>query len=168
MLHSGRSCYGGGQLRYKDIKAPVRERSFDRESWAALDKVKFDVHVYGGCWAIGGPFYFGKAFEDPPFFTYSAVSRVEIEGFAAIPVFNFTCGVERWIIDPQKVFIGAYVWFQSLEFFQGDIGFGGGYVDLDVVLSWEGMTYKGYFPAYPNTQEKSGPEAVSIICPVET
>ena len=132
----------------------------DRESWPELDKVDFIVQVTGCQWATA-PFWFGRAFEDPPYFTYSVTANVELDPFKE---FKFTCGVERWFIDERGVFLGANVWFSFIKETSGDTGGSGGPFDLTVVVSWEGMEYKGYFHVFPQSHKKEGPTMIVTDC----
>lgn len=161
-------------MRYKDTKDPSRLRAVDRESWPELDRVDFVTRVRGSCWAVFGPYWFGRAFEDPPVFTYGLVPRLVAEEDLAnnnlddpFTTFAFTCGIERWLLDPKGVYLGANVWFAVIDFEQGDAGIFGGLVDMDLTLSWEGLSYKGYFHVFNNLHAKSGPESVVLACPEE-
>lgn len=156
----------GERLRFKDLKDPRRLRAVDRESWPALDKVKFSVRVTGCSYATA-PFWFGQAFEQPPFFTYSMTTNVPasyegvgIEGDR----FKFTCGIDHWFIDERGCFLGANVWFSVPELSLGDAGQEGGEFDLQVGLSWEGFAYKAYFHIFPNSHKREGPERVFLPC----
>lgn len=90
-----------------EVKRPRRVRVVDRESWPALAKVEFDVHVTGECWALTGPWWFGRAYEHPPFFAYSATSNVAISPNVTA---YFTAGVESWLTDDRGMYLGAMVW----------------------------------------------------------
>jgi hypothetical protein len=102
-------------VRVKDIKRPRRVRGFDREGWPALSKVDYDVHLTEDCaenaqtfWRIAGPYWFGRAFETPPFFTWSATNFEPINQSAPF----MTAGVAEWLTDEEGMYLGAMVWFQ--------------------------------------------------------
>lgn len=62
--------------RYQRLRRADTTQQLDRETWAALDKLKFDSIVRGsGEYLIEDPpIYFGQAFDEPPFFTFSATT----------------------------------------------------------------------------------------------
>ena len=63
-------------MTYRELSRTERETRLDRESWATIAKVGFDVLVKGsGEFLMDEPIMFGRAFEYPPFFTYSAAFR---------------------------------------------------------------------------------------------
>lgn len=69
--------YGG--VRRAEVKQEV-----DRRTWADLARAGFNVHVTGaGEYLTTEPVMFGQAFEEPPFFTFSAVGAVP-EGGAEV------------------------------------------------------------------------------------
>ncbi len=57
---------------------------------------------------MAGPFYFGRAFDAPPFFTFSATAAGGDQGAAP----QLTIGVEEWIQDEQGMYVGAILWFK--------------------------------------------------------
>lgn len=81
-------------------------KELDREQWAALGQIDYNIRVEGRGQATAGPFYFGRAFDSPPYFTYSAVAEKGDPGIAS----HFTVGVAEWIRDDQGMYIGANLW----------------------------------------------------------
>jgi hypothetical protein len=79
----------------------------DRGQWATLDKIDYDIVVEGRGEAEAGPFWFGRAFDVPPFFTFSAVARGANTGVAT----QITIGVAEWLQDEQAMYVGAMLWF---------------------------------------------------------
>lgn len=62
--------------RYQRLRRADTAQQLDRETWASLDKLKFDSIIRGsGEYLIEDPpIYFGQAFDAPPFFTFSATT----------------------------------------------------------------------------------------------
>lgn len=60
---------------------------------------------------LTGPYWFGRAFDAPPFFTFSAVLRSETVG-----PYQITVGVAEWHQDEQDIYIGATLWIKVLCF----------------------------------------------------
>jgi hypothetical protein len=62
--------------RYRRLRRADTKKQLDRETWATLDKLKFESVVRGaGEYLIEDPpIYFGQAFDAPPFFTFSSVA----------------------------------------------------------------------------------------------
>lgn len=57
---------------------------------------------------ISGPYWFGRAFDAPPFFTFSATLLSEaVEG-----PFHITVGVAEWHLDEQGMYVGATLWYK--------------------------------------------------------
>lgn len=117
----------------------------DRETWAGLDKIDYHILVEGRGEAIVGPFYFGRAFDAPPFFTFSAVATNNNPGVAS----QLTVGVDEWIIDDQEMYVGAYLWFAFDSCFEPYVS---SYVeDFENILSRQGGGPLGdEIPASPN------------------
>jgi hypothetical protein len=82
-------------------------QELDRGQWATLDKIDYDIVVEGRGEAEAGPFWFGRAFDTPPFFTFSAVARGANTGIAT----QITVGVAEWLQDEQDMYVGAMLWF---------------------------------------------------------
>lgn len=95
-------------MRQQEVSRTAIEREFDRRGWAGRQKASFDVNVTGCGEAIQGPYWFGRAYEEPPEFTWSGASRKAVEG---IPPF-LTVGVSEWIRDAAGMYVGAYLWFK--------------------------------------------------------
>lgn len=65
---AGRSLYSG-------VKREQTRQEIDRHTWADLDRIAFPVGVSGsGEYLTPEPVTFGRAFEAPPFFTFSVVA----------------------------------------------------------------------------------------------
>lgn len=63
------------------VRRSENRRDLDRKTWADLTRAGFDVRVTGsGEFLTNEPIMFGKAFEAPPFFTFSSVGGVAIGG----------------------------------------------------------------------------------------
>lgn len=90
----------------RSVRRAEQAKQLDRDTWADLDQVGFRFEVVGDGEAIAGPFYFGRAFDAPPIFSFSAV--VKPGSAAAAP--QITIGVSEWIIDEQDMYVGAYLW----------------------------------------------------------
>lgn len=61
-------------MRQREISRTSKEREVHREGWAGRDEVGYKVHVTGCGEALEGPYYFGRAYEAPPDFTWSGTS----------------------------------------------------------------------------------------------
>ncbi len=83
----------------------AKQTEVDLETWAGLDKIKYEFDVTGTGEGIWGPVYFGRAYDSPPFFTHSGVA---VTGFESGP--RFTVGVSEWIRDEQDMYVGANLW----------------------------------------------------------
>lgn len=90
-------------IRRADVRTEL-----DREQWSDLDSVGYEIVTTGAGEAIGGPFYFGRAFDSPPFFTFSAAASTL--GVGSGP--QLTVGVSEWIRDEQGMYVGANLWFR--------------------------------------------------------
>lgn len=88
-------------------------KELDRETWAELDLVGFQFVVTGDGEAVAGPFYFGRAFDAPPIFSYSAVLR----GGSSEAAPQITIGVSEWIIDEQDMYVGCWLWLTFVNCF---------------------------------------------------
>lgn len=63
-------------MTWLEIQRDFKKTELDRGTWAELDKIAFDIIVRGtGEYLMEEPIWFGRPFEEPPFFTYSAVFR---------------------------------------------------------------------------------------------
>ncbi len=71
------------------------------DTWPDLDKTSYKFRTVGRGEAIAGPFMFGRAFDSPPFFTFSAVATASL---------NVTVGVVEWLQDEQNMYVGANLW----------------------------------------------------------
>lgn len=91
-------------MRFGDLKFVDRARRAEPASH--LDVVQFDLEVQAPVSQIAGPYWFGRAFEDPPIFNYSLVADTYTD--------RFTCGIAEWLTDARGYYIGAMVWFSSL------------------------------------------------------
>lgn len=95
-------------MRQQEVSRTAIEREIDRRGWADRQKVAFDLNVKGCGEAIQGPYWFGRAYEEPPEFTWSGSSRKAVGG---VPPF-LTVGVSEWITDERGMYVGAYLWFK--------------------------------------------------------
>lgn len=86
---------------------PLSRQEFDREQWAGADRISYEVTVTGRGEAISGPYWFGRAFDLPPFYTFSAVA---VNGNQGKPV-QLTVGVAEWLQDEQDMYVGVMLWF---------------------------------------------------------
>lgn len=91
----------------RSVKRAERRKELDRETWADLDKVDYHITAEGRGEAIAGPFWFGAAFDAPPFFTFSAVAN----NYDVTAAPQFTVGVAEWLQDEQDMYVGAMLWF---------------------------------------------------------
>lgn len=90
----------------RSVDRAEQSKELDRQTWADLDAVDFQFIVDGNGEAIAGPFYFGRAFDAPPAFSFSAAL---ISGSSdAAP--QITIGVSEWIQDEQTMYVGCYLW----------------------------------------------------------
>lgn len=92
----------------RSLRRADTKNRLDVASWSALDSVRFMLRTVGSGEVIGGPFYFGRAFDLPPFFTFSAVAQTL--GIGSGP--QLTVGVAEWIVDEQGMYVGANMWFK--------------------------------------------------------
>ena len=79
-------------------------RELDRETWSDLDKIVYEFIVKGSGEAVAGPFWFGRAFDAPPYFSFSAVAQ------ASSMASHITIGVAEWLQDEQDMYVGAMLW----------------------------------------------------------
>lgn len=72
------------------------------------------------------PIMFGRAYEHPPFFTYSSVaknnevtveetncSEAEFSGSLTRRLISATIGVKEWVRDQQGMYVGAFMWYKT-------------------------------------------------------
>lgn len=66
---------------YHGIRRAGNRQEIDRRTWADVARVRFPVNVSGyGEYLMTEPIMFGQAFEEPPFFTFSAVGDLQVTG----------------------------------------------------------------------------------------
>ncbi len=92
---------------YPHVRKAGTKTRLDIAQWPGLDKITYEFLVVGTGEAIAGPFMFGRAFDAPPFFTYSAVAQGSHQGTPEL-----TIGVSEWIVDEQGLWIGANLWIR--------------------------------------------------------
>lgn len=73
-------------------------------SYEAPTEVQLNANGYG----IAGPFWFGRAFDAPPFYSFSAVV---LDNDLPFPR-QITIGVVEWHQDERELYIGASLWFR--------------------------------------------------------
>ena len=56
--------------------------------------------------------WFGRAFEAPPFFTFSTV-KLKYDPSLWTPVGDLTLGVAEWRTDEQGIYLGAILWLTA-------------------------------------------------------
>lgn len=93
-------------------EADTKER-LDVALAPALDKITYEFLVEGTGEAIAGPFMFGRAFDSPPFFSFSAVAQGKSYGTPEL-----TVGVAEWVRDEQNMYVGANLWVRFKRCFE--------------------------------------------------
>lgn len=119
-----------GRSHVRDIKRV----ELDRDTWAGLQEIRYDISVEGRGEAIGGPFWFGQAFDAAPFFTFSAVAN----NYDVTAAPQFTVGVAEWLLDEQKMYVGVMLWFAwdtCWEVFKGGLVY---HEDFENILTRQG------------------------------
>lgn len=91
---------------YPEVRKTDLDRELDRGTWPDLDAIGFKFVTEGEGEAIAGPFFFGRPFDVPPSFSFSASLK---EGSTASSP-QITVGVSEWIQDEQDMYVGAYLW----------------------------------------------------------
>lgn len=98
-------------MRQRLVSQTDKQRETDRQGWADLSELAYRVHVTGCGEALEGPYYFGRAYEAPPAFTWSGVPSQASGGLTTvIPL--LTVGVQSWIQDSKGMYVGAHLWFK--------------------------------------------------------
>ncbi len=92
---------------YRSLRRADTKIRLDIEQWPALDKIFYEFLVEGTGEAIAGPFWFGRAFDNPPFFSFSAVAQGKSYGTPEL-----TIGVSEWLRDEQDMYVGAMLWIR--------------------------------------------------------
>lgn len=69
---------------------------------------------------VSGPYWFGRAFDAPPFFTYSASNK-----FETVQLIPFMAGVAEWHRDERGMYIGVTLWVSLIDTFIGEVIKGG-------------------------------------------
>ncbi len=110
---------------YPEIRTNDTIRRLSRETEAGFTRSEYQQVVYcAGEANPTEPIWFGRAYDRPPFFTYSAVAKnneVVVTPFPCGDVTDraagMTIGVAEWIRDPQGMYVGAHLWYkvQKLE-----------------------------------------------------
>lgn len=63
-------------MTYPGVRRAGQRETFDRETWAQFDRAIYNMRLEGvGEYLMQDPLYFGRAYDRPPFFTYSAVRQ---------------------------------------------------------------------------------------------
>lgn len=66
-------------MNYDRVLRAERNREIDRATWSEWNRLEYQQVVYGpGEWLTPEPVMFGRAFESPPYFTFSAAKRGEV------------------------------------------------------------------------------------------
>ena len=112
-------------MTWGNIRKLQSQQEQARGTEAGYARVQFDQLVYcAGEAAPLEPVFFGRAFDSPPFFTYSAVGKNEVplfenncsdprySGDANVRQSGLTIGVREWIRDERGSYIGAYLWYK--------------------------------------------------------
>ncbi len=100
------------RIRHADTKERL-----DLDQWPELDKIFYEFLVDGTGEAIAGPFWFGRAFDNPPFFSFSAVALGQQYGTPEL-----TIGVSEWLRDEQDMYVGAMLWIRIKACFEPHLG----------------------------------------------
>ena len=102
---------------FRFLRKADRRQELDREQWADLDRIVFEQTVIGeGQHLLEEPIYFGRAFDRPPFFTYSAVGNIDSLTTEVKAISHPGIGIEEpdslnahgWINDPSFEVQGRY------------------------------------------------------------
>jgi hypothetical protein len=94
-----------------EVRRAETGKELDRGTWADLDAVDFHFTTTGNGEAIAGPFYFGRAYDAPPAFSFSAALIAGSSGTAP----HITVGVSEWLLDEQEMYVGANLWVKISE-----------------------------------------------------
>lgn len=134
----------GPESIHRNLRREERRSALDRNQWADLDRIDYALTAEGMGQAFSGPYLFGRAFDAPPYFTFSSVSTLP---------HPITVGVAEWIQDEQGMYVGANLWYrndgpgQCIE----PLVYG------DNILRDPGFElHKGYMPLGPNGEEFVG------------
>lgn len=145
---------------YPEIRRASKHQELDRDQWADLNKLDYELTAEGNGEAYAGEFLFGRAFDLPPRFTFSSTSTLPQ------PI---TVGVADWIRDEQGMYVGANLWLKN------DQPRGSGAVACDKVdpivygdniLRDPGFEqHSSYMPKGPNGEEFVGEHGFSTQQP---
>jgi hypothetical protein len=112
-------------MTYREIRQTNIEKTLDRDQWSELGRVEFQQLTFCINEHLSEPIYFGRAFDAPPFFSFSAVARFDLWStdpleenvvFTGKNLINYTIGVAEWIQDPQGMYVGARLWYKTQQF----------------------------------------------------
>ncbi len=110
---------------YRQVRTNRTATELSRETEAAYGALEYQQIVFcQGEHLTPEPVKFGRAFDAPPFFTYSGIVRqprvvsFTEPGDSGDPPFtgymisHLTIGVAEWIRDEQNMYIGAHLWYK--------------------------------------------------------
>jgi hypothetical protein len=110
---------------YPEVRRNDTERRLSRETEAAYGALEYQQIVFcRGEHLTPEPVKFGRAFDAPPFFTYSGIVRQarvvsftqvgddEDPPFTGYMISHLTIGVAEWVRDEQGMYIGAFLWYK--------------------------------------------------------
>ncbi len=105
---------------YPEIRKNDTITRLSRETEAGFTRSEYQQVVYcAGEANPTEPIWFGRAYDRPPFFTYSAVAKnneVVVTPFPCGDVTDraagMTIGVSEWIRDAQGMYVGAHLWYK--------------------------------------------------------
>ncbi len=110
---------------YPELRRNQTIEKLNQLTEAEYDRLEFQqIVLCGGEHLTPEPVKFGRAFDDPPLFTFAGVVRNQ-------PIFTFsepldsgdfpytghwiehlTIGVAEWVKDEQGMYVGAFLWYK--------------------------------------------------------
>ena len=123
---------------YPEIRTNDTIRRLALETEAGFSRSEYQQVVYcAGEANPDEPIWFGRAYDRPPFFSFSAVSKSNEVVVTANPcgditdrASGMTIGVEKWIRDEQGMYVGAHLWYKVAK---AEIDRSGGFGWIDHV-----------------------------------
>ncbi len=130
---------------YKEVRTNDTIRRLAQEAEAGFSRSEYQQVVYcAGEANPTEPVWFGRAYDRPPFFSFSAVAKNFEVTTTANPcgditdkAAGMTVGVAEWVRDAQGMYVGAHLWYKVAK---AEIDRSGGFGWIDHVYVEGGNT----------------------------